>query len=242
MSNHIASEGGGSRLSLNPHDHTAIIRAIVRNAASIDPKVDRRELTPARGGQHVLRHALEVAGIDDATKFKIRLVLDGLPALEEAGKKASEADREAIAHVTKQVESQETLPDIVRVLKELESAGGAKVSAPGVREGLRVAVEILEDGKDTIYNPEFYKPILGQLGGAPSDLVPYDKKVGAIAKADAIGAVKGGLAGARAGGSAAPGEGLELGFIIGAVIGGVASSAKEAKNQTSGSGGSKTNK
>lgn len=234
MPNETNLKNTGSRPILEPHDHTEIISAIVQNFPSIVKNLDVQAVAPANRGEHVLRRVLEEPGIAPETKAKVRQALDVLPKLAEAAKRETAADRKAIEYVAERLRPQETLPQILQQLRQMESGDGPELSVPGIREGIRVAIQMVEDGSHTIYNPEFYAPVIGKLAGTSSGLVPYDQKVNSagakIAKADTNGAIKGGIEGAIMG---SEGGVLSLaGAALGACAGALAESAGEYIDQS----------
>ena len=162
-------------------------------------------------GQEVLQAALEVDQIDDSTKDRIRAVVDVLPKIEEAQADAPVARKKALDDLRQQLgnksiqEKQSLLRDAARRSRE-----------DGLAEGMEVAAQILEDGQDTIYSPDFsFYKLLGETQGS-SRAAARPITGGDISNADTIGATAGGGIGAVAGG---------VGAGPGAVAGGVGASA-----------------
>lgn len=124
--------------------------------------------------------------------------------------------------------------EILGVLKPIVS----NVDGP-LKIGVETAVGILEDGFDTIYNPEFtlsimLPPIIEQiLGGMFDQAVGELKLLGDIASNDAAGAIggaitggiKGGVTGGTAGAAAGAARGAARGAIVGSLTGGSGTAA-----------------
>lgn len=107
---------------------------------------------------------------------------------------------------SKKTANVETLRDLAIAIKELSENSRIK-TIPGALEGLDFAMEILQDGQDTIYNSD--SDIWANKSGK--------EKVVDMAMADAGGAIGGAIAGAVGGAGVGAGPG--------AFLGGVASSA-----------------
>lgn len=221
----------GRRLEpLTPHDHTLILQAIIRNMPAVVRHLNLEGITPENRGERVLRAAIEVPEIPSNVKERIGIVLRVIPALNEAARKESPSDREAVAYVAWRLQPLQTLPDVIRELEQLREAKIAGLSRPALQIGLTTAIRILRDGRETIYNPAYYTEIFGKYeGGAPRPIPFTDIIVGdSIVKEDVKGAVGGALAGAILGGIPGGLAGAGVGAATGAVGGAIEHSAAEA--------------
>jgi len=137
----------------------------------------------------------------------------------------ADPDWQQAAAVASRIVLAADMGDLITGLREEMS----KRYAEPVQIGVKTAIEMLEAGSETIYNPQvwivynIWDP--RQIIGAGSALVNKVKdKVVEAGKADAIGAVAGALGGAAKG--AIFGGGVAVSAGGGAVAGGVAASTK----------------
>jgi hypothetical protein len=105
----------------------------------------------------------------------------------------------------------------------------AEVSSEAVRIGLRTGADILDDGADTVYNPEFWvveqgfapEPLNSLFEGMFNEVADTVKEtsdaVNDVATADVAGAVIGAVRGFLTGGQAGATKGAVTGAVAGSV-------------------------
>lgn len=206
----------GAQLSVQ--DHTAIVATllqrplpVVRAVAGQGRQTDKKRTKPS--WEAVLQAILELLGPPASTRRAIETTLRTGKVL--AGVTPDPKAQAALDGVNRQIDRAGGLDDLLGALRRMQREDDGAVDGLGV--GLRVAQEILEDGRDTIYSPEFgFYPELGD------PTVAYS-----VGKEDVKGAVGGGVVGAGVGAGAA-GVGAVGGAVTGAVTGAVGASLSEA--------------
>lgn len=200
---------GGSPTPLGPADHTTVIRAIMENPLAVIKNLDKSPKSSKPSGADVLRAAQAVPTIPDWIKELIDRILDVLPKIDAQRGNEPASTRRALDDLEKELKGRSVSDKAQRLRGDLR---GRYRSDDGLTEAMEVAAAILEDGADTIYNPDF---AVNQLmsGYSRSSRKP---SMGATADADGVGATIGGVFGTLAGG---------VGAGPGAVAGGAAASA-----------------
>lgn len=210
---------GQGQPELTIYDHTNVIGTLMERPLP----VARQFITERKQGQgkppkppwdEVLGAILKVLGPPASTRRAIQTTLQIVKAIED--NPLPRSAKTAVERINKQIDSATDIDDLLNTLNEAQRADGGTVE--GLGTGLRVAQQMLEDGRATIYNPEFG---FYQNFGNPS-LVAYS-----VAKEDVKGAV-GGAAGGAVAGSLAGGVGAGPGAVAGAVGGGLGASAAAA--------------
>jgi hypothetical protein len=177
-------------------DHTRIVKAIFENAREV---MHNLHPTPVQ----VLQAALEVEAIDAPTKQVIRQTLAALPDIERSEGLVPPRLRARLNELQRSLLTTQTAEQTRAVLEGARRNGvAASEEEEAWNEGVRVALAIVEDGKDTIYSPAFVEATLRKQGLATvrQDGISPGK---AIAGADAAGAL-GGAIGAFVTGAAIP--------------------------------------
>ena len=180
-------------------DHTRVVRAIFEHAREITRNL---QPTPVQ----VLQAALDVDAIDGPTKRVIRQTLAALPDIERAEKQLTPRMRQRLNELQRELQATRTPDQTRKVLEGARRNGNAAAAASDEEtaweEGIRTALAIIDDGKDTIYSSDFVEKTLSQqgFGTANKAAAGFFKTVGG---ADAAGAL-GGAIGAFATGAAIP--------------------------------------
>jgi hypothetical protein len=206
--------GNGGSTSLTVSDHTVIIRAIMEHPFAVLRHLPAKYRSKTGGrpsGEEVLRAALQI-DINEYVKNLIRTVLDLWPKIEEA-QAALPASRKRVVEELRQQLANKTPEEQRNVLRDADLR--SRHREDGLAEGMEVAAQMLEDGRDSIYSPDhsFYK--LLQDGQAAIRTAARDA-LSDIGSADTVGATAGGAVGSVAAG---------VGAGPGAVAGGTVASA-----------------
>lgn len=208
---------GGIAGPLTVKDHTLIMRAIMENPFELLRHIPSKYRSKNGGrpsGTEVLQAALQIEQIEDYTKARIRMVLEGLPELEARQASLPEPAKRAVDDLRQQLANK----TITEKLSLLRDAGvRSRQRGDGLADGMEVAARILEDGQDSIYSPDhsFYK--LLQKGQGMSRTAARDA-VSDISSGDTIGATAGGGGGLVAGGPAGGAAGAILGGVFGSSV------------------------
>jgi hypothetical protein len=163
----------------------------------------------------VLEAILKVLGPPASLQRTIGTALQFGKSIE--GQPLPRSAKTAVERVNKQINAASDIDNLINTLKRAQGADDGTVE--GLGTGLRIAQQILEDGRQTIYSPDFG---FYQNFGDSGPVVVYS-----VAKEDAKGAVGGAVAGGIAG-SVAGGVGAGPGAVTGAIAGGAGASAAEA--------------
>jgi hypothetical protein len=163
----------------------------------------------------VLQAALQVGQIGEYAKERMRKVLEILPKLEEAQAAAPESVKRAVDSLRQELVAKKDIEEKRRLLRDAGTRQRYR-DVGGLAEGMEVAAQILEDGRSSIYSPDFSFYRLLEEGKDLSHTAARDA-VDNISDADAIGAAAGGIAGAIAGAAGGP-AGSATGAQIGAVV------------------------
>lgn len=204
---------------LSPRDHTLIMREVMSHPVEIVRALRLSRGDPKPSGAEVLEAALDVDDIDGYTKERIKAVLEILPQLEEAQSKLPRTVRRSVTGLVEDRLSGQPLVEQVRLLRD---ATVRQEVADVHDEAMEAAAQILEDGADSIYSPDFSFHRTLRSGTARA---AQKDTVDGVKDADAIGATGGGFAGTvipgvgTAAGAAAGGAGASAGYAIGAFIG-----------------------
>jgi hypothetical protein len=206
--------GSGDFDSLTIGDHTLIMRAVMEHPFTLVRYLPAKYKGKTGGrpsGQEVLHAALQVEQIDDYIKDRIRAVLDLWPKIEEAQAALPESVKAAVDGLRQQL-ANKTVEEQRRVLRD--PGLRSRHREDGLADGMDVAARILEDGRDSIYSPDFsFYKLLEE--GKGSRAAARDA-LSDIGSADTIGGTVGGAAGTVFGG---------VGAAPGAVAGGAVASA-----------------
>jgi hypothetical protein len=199
---------------LTPKDHTTIIRAIMDHPMEVIKYLGRKERDPKPSEREVLEAALQVEGIDDFVKDRIRRVLEILGLLEEARSRDSGGLDRSLDELRGQIAGR-SIEEKVRVLRDRRTRTRYRSQA-GVEEGMEYAAQILDDGATSIYseNHPFYRML--REGKRRAAREEKGITAGDVADVDSIGATIGGAIGTVAAG---------VGAGPGAVAAGAAASA-----------------
>lgn len=215
------------QVQLTVHDHTEIVQTLMERPLPvvrqfIAARKQEQGNPPKPPGNEVLEAMLELLELPASTRRAIETTLRIWTVME--GQSIPRSTKAALDKIKKQIDAASDIDDLVDTLKRAQRTDGGTVEGLGV--GLRIAQQILEDGRATIYNPAFgfYKDF-----GDP--VTVYD----GVVKEDVKGAVGGAAAGAEAGavtglaaGGVGAGPGAVAGAATGAVIGATAGSVAEA--------------
>jgi hypothetical protein len=204
---------GSSTKPLTVEDHTMIVRAIMEHPFEVIQYLDKSERTRQPSPMAVLEAALKVEQIDSYTKDRIRAVMDILPLLEDAHRNAPAELKRNL----EQLRGRLSRPSIDEQIRTLRSTRSTFRNSDGLAEGMEVAAQILEDGRSTIYSPDFpFNRMLRAGDQTRASRKPIDD----IKNADTLGAVGGGGVGVFVGGvgagpgAAAGGAGASAGAAI----------------------------
>ncbi len=190
---------------LSVADHTKIVLFMITHAIELSwPEMGRSPV-------HTLRTASRIATSENDSRL-----------LERAAVGVTEYMADVHDIDTEHPLWREAIPIMSKVLLAgrggaADILGGLKPIVPDLNGPLRIGVEtavgILENGFDTIYNPEFtiplmLPPIIEQiLGGMFDSATQKVKLLGDIASADAAGAIGGAITGGIKGGVTGQGPG-----------------------------------
>ena len=206
---------------LSVYDHTNIVRTLMERPLPVvrqfvAARKQGEGKPPKPSWDEVLEAILKLLGPPVSTRRTIETTLRIGKAIE--GQPLPRSAKTAVEKINKQIDFASDIDDLIDTLKRAQRADEGTVE--GLGTGLRIAQQILEDGRGTIYSPDFgfYKDF-----GDP--LVAYS-----VAKEDAKGAVGGAVAGGMAG-AAVGGVGAGPGAITGGLAGGAGASVAEAVGQ-----------
>ncbi len=201
------------RETLTAEDHTLIVRAIMEHPFEVIQYMNKAERTSDPSPTAVLEAALQVEQIDSYTKDRIRTVLEILPRLEDARKNAPAELQGSLDELRGRL-ARRPIDEQIRSLRSLKTNYRER---DGLAEGMEFAAQILEDGRTTIYSPEFsFYRMLREGKRARAERKPIED----IKDADTLGAVAGGGVGVFVGGigagpgAAAGGAGASAGAAI----------------------------
>lgn len=201
---------GGFDPPLTVKDHTLIMKAIMENSLGVLKYIpDKYKLKNGRPlGKEVLQAVLQVEQIDDYVKSRIRKILDLVPKFEEAQRVVLESHKDALDGLRQQL-TKKTIQEQHSMFRD----AGLRRTYSEIAEGMEIAAQMLEDGQDSIYSPDFsfYK--------TAQDTITARDALSDIGSMDTIGATVGGATGSLGGG---------IGAGPGAVAGGTLASAGEA--------------
>lgn len=208
----LPGEGG-----LDPRDHTIIMRALMEHPFDVLRQVPNLSRDSRPSGQQALEAALHVDAIGVDVKARIRRVLDVLPAIEEAKANAPANLKQALDNVRVQLAGT-SVDEQRRVLRDRELRQRHR-EVPGLSDGMELAAEMLADGSDSIYSPDFSFYRL-MIQGTNARSTSRDA-ISDVASADTIGATVGGAVGSVGGGvgagpgAVAGGAGASAGAVVG---------------------------
>ena len=213
-------EGGATYGPLLPRDHTTILRAIMDHAVEVVRNLPDKSKSAQPSQCEVLEAALRVPKIDDYAKRRIRAVLDILRILEEARSAVPASVTNSLDDLRGRLEGR-PVESQLQVLRDREVRRSYSKVA-GMVDGMEIACQIIEDGRDSIYSPDFHFYVLLADDGGTS--VAARDVLSDVASCDEIGGVAGGAVGALAAGvGAGPGAvagaaGASAGCAIGAFL------------------------
>lgn len=211
-----------NQAQLTVYDHTNIVRTLMERPLPVV-----RQFVAARkqgGGKppkppwdEVLEAILKLLGPPTSTRKAIETTLRIGKAIE--GTPLPRSSKTAVERINKQIDGASDIDDLLDTLKRAERADEGTVE--GLSTGLRIAQQIIEDGRPTIYSPDF--GFYQNFGDAV--MVVYS-----VVKEDEKGAAAGAVGGAIVGGLPG-GVGAGPGAIVGAIAGAVGASVAEAVGQ-----------
>ena len=208
---------GGIAGPLTVKDHTLIMRAIMENPFQLLRQLPSKYRSKNGGrpsGTEVLQAALQIEQIDDYTKARIRMVLEGLPELEARQASLPEHVKRTVDDLRQQL-ANKTITEKHSLLRD---AGlRSRQRGDGLADGMEIAAQMLEDGQDSIYSPDFSFYKLLQEGQGASRVAARDA-VSDISSGDTIGATAGAGAGLGVGGPAGGAAGAILGGVFGSSV------------------------
>jgi len=212
-----AESGDEQPVPLTVRDHTIVMEAMIQRAVPLLKYLKAtRERASSISPEEVLE-TLERIAASDETRDSIQRASHWLRAYGGSARRLDRSAQAKIKKVMSQVTEADSVDAKIRVLKSAQQ-GTADDDVFAV--GLRTAAEMLEQGKTTIYNPDFY----GDLLGAGRDGAAVAREAaGEIAEADVEGAIGGAIHGGIEGSLAGP-EGAVGGAAIGAVAFGIGGS------------------
>jgi hypothetical protein len=160
----------------------------------------------------VLQAAITVLNKDQKLVHQIELVLAHLPKLQQGIEQLSAGDRKLAILMSNQLSKAKDVEEIERLLAQLAKEHGGH--SAGVDSGLKLAKQLVAEGKTRIYDPGngYYQVLSG------GDIaVAKDSSTG-LASADAGGAVAGGMGGFQVGGAAGIAPGAAAGAITASTV------------------------
>lgn len=202
---------------LKPEDHTLIMKAIMERPFEIIQYMNKKDRTSNPSPIAILEATLQVSEISAYIKERIRMVLDILRRLEDGRRNAPSGLQRSVDDLQRRLAGR-PIDEQIGMLRDLKSDYR---SHEGLPESLEVAAQILEDGRSSIYSPEFpFYRMLNEGKRGRASRKPIDD----IKDADVIGATAGGGVGVivagvgAAAGAAAGGAGASAGAAIAHVI------------------------
>ena len=220
--------GPSGPILLTTRDHTLLVEAAFRHPLPLLKALGaRRDATAAFTPDEVLRALGKVttdSGVRDAVERTIQ-------AREAAQLDRSVLDRSAQAQIKKLMGRISEAGSIDAKIEVLRAELSSTPEHEGYSVGVRTAIDILSDGKATIYNADF---LTGVFGGDEGGTAIAKGAGQEIANADVHGAVSGGVAGGITGllipTPAAPVTGPAL-AAVGALAGGIGGSLGKAASK-----------
>jgi hypothetical protein len=202
---------------LTVEDHTLIVRAVMERPFEVIQYMNKKDRTANPSPTAVLEAALQVDQIDSYTKDRISIALDILPRLDEARENAP-ADLQRSLDEFQGRLARGSIDEQIDMLRSLKTDYR---DHDGLTQGVEFAAQMLEDGRSSIYSPDFpfYRMLREGKRGRATRAAVDD-----IKNADTIGAAIGGGIGVFVGGvgagpgAAATGGGASAGAAIGHAI------------------------
>lgn len=230
----------GTTPDITVHDDIIIMEEIWKNLPEVLENAGITELELERGaprgqelsGDALLEAALQVGGIDPYVKDRIIVVLDVFSQIETRRESSYEV-QEAVKEIMENIELCNTVPEMIQTLQYAIDSHQYDMYE-GFPEGLEVAIQLLQDGEETIFNPDWLRetaiscwPIdgSGSTRGILSSLykIPAVKDAMEIGDAAAKGTIKGAILGGL--GGAAFGFGAVASAAAGAATGAIGGAA-----------------
>lgn len=204
----------GPFIPLSPPDHTEIIRWVL---AHIMPVLVQLGMSGPRRGPvtptEVLEAITRVEHLEHPLRDRVEAALAAVRVVERV--QLPPEFRSAVDDITSRVQKEQSVEGMIETLTEL-SKREENERVPGLREGIRTATAILQDGLSTIYDP-------GSSYGVVAKSASED--AADVAKSDAVGAVEGAVAGAVGGVLVAGPVGAGTAAAVGGAAWGLGSSA-----------------
>jgi hypothetical protein len=132
----------------------------------------------------VLDATRRVNGIDSSLRSQLDKIIAEFPLVAKLGQGLSAGSRERLTSIIFQLRGCPNVDALQRQLKRMES--GSCGEDEGIKDGARLALHILKDGMDSIYNPD--NPYYGFVPAVPGYL-RSEKNTGVAAADAAAGAV-----------------------------------------------------
>jgi len=134
-------------------------QSAVQNAGSISLSIKTTILTTPTV-EELLNALLEVEAIGNSTKDKINIILDLLPELEDWLAEIPHETSQAIDEIMGNVTELHTVDATTDALQDAIDSGKYD-DYEWLPEALEFGIELLDDGKDDLYNPGWY-PYAGE--------------------------------------------------------------------------------
>jgi hypothetical protein len=194
---------GGEATTLTARDHTLIMQIVMDRPLRIMRHLPspKREQRPT--GRQVLEAALKLDDLPRRERHSFELALATLGQLQSAGE-LPRPSQSALAKINDRIDRSTDLADVISTLESLERSSEFR-RIDGIEVGLRVAREIAEDGRASIYSPNRFYEEYGDT-----------QIMRSIVKEDVKGAVGGAV------GTAVLGGAVVAGAVAGAAAGSVA--------------------
>lgn len=172
-----------------PPDHERIVAAIAKDAAEVIRNVDFNEINRGNRANRVLEGALKAEGISPADKQCIREVLKAPPPSVEAIQK----EEPLLSDVRARIRGATKLEELESIIRS-EAENATKNGRQAMATALATASQILESGKKSIYQSDFYENATRRFGSPDPAAIARGMAL-KVAQRDATGAIIGGLGG-----------------------------------------------
>jgi hypothetical protein len=197
-------------LRITAHDHTLIMQQLMERSDEVATLAGWKTTPAGNGRMSALEAVRKLPGLPVGLVDKLDVMIANLPALQQAQSRVSAAARAKAETLKRELRTQKDVAGMLAFLRGALQSNrftGDKALAVGVR----MAVEVLEDGMSTIYSPNypFYRqPTTSRPGVTPWDDPPSSQPSPQpdpidIATEDANGAI----------------DGAQIGEVVGEIVG-----------------------
>lgn len=223
---HLTKEDVDDILSLDKgsiaRDHTRIVKTVMENPLLLLRNLPSKSGGPFRASTTDILTAVErITSVDAYTKKRVQLISKLWPAVQRAQLDIAAPTRMALDELNKEIIGAKDINDMISRLRSMKKSQTYD-KYEGMTIGIDLALEALEDGKDSIYSADFpFYNLLNSDGSGGTQIIL------SVAGADVGGLVGGAVVGA-ASGSVVPGVGTVAGAVAGGLAGGAGSSISEA--------------